>query len=260
MNTPKHPQPQFQPPVEETVLSTSLPTLRAEELKNVYCQYCAGTFDLSETGVFPEHFFNFRSLRKPCTASGTRYANVKGSPTRKRTTPARPTNAAKPAPKQKPKQKPKDQFPAPSLPTLRIEHSGKAQCPACDRMLSPNLKNNTLPVHKNNGTRCRMSNREFRFITKNGNAPKAQSSFVQHYTEKYKVRSQEDLQKEQRRKQRSAQSPKRDEVRGRRRRRSYSDSYALDCHDSWGRDGHSVDEGVSVRTYRGGLPGLGRRS
>ena len=46
------------------------PTLAPDELKSVECKV------LSSTGVFQEHFFNFRALRKPCEASGKRYAHV----------------------------------------------------------------------------------------------------------------------------------------------------------------------------------------
>lgn len=243
MNTPSAPRPKFQTPAE-------LPTLAAKDLKDVYCAVCAGTFDLSETGVFPEHFFNFRSLRKLCGASGKRYAHVKGAPARK------PTALAAPAPTTK--QTTNQQTPTPNYPVVRITQSGKAQCPACDRMLTPNLTNGTLPVHKADGKRCRMSNRKFRFIEKKGKQSKKQSATVQRYVEKYKVRSTEEIQKERKRAQR-AQDRKRDQARERRWRQRHSDSYALDCHDSWGQDDHSIDEGVSVRTYRGGLPGQGKR-
>ena len=65
--------------VDKQLISVStpvIPTLAPDELKSVMCKVCAGTFDLSSTGVFPEHFFNFRALRKPCKASGKRYAHV----------------------------------------------------------------------------------------------------------------------------------------------------------------------------------------
>lgn len=242
MNTPSAPGPKFK-------TATELPTLAAKDLKDVYCKVCAGVFDLSETGVFPEHFFNFRSLRKLCGASGKRYAHVKGAPARKPTAPATPVPTTK--------QTTNRQAPTPNYPVIRLTQSGKAQCPACDRMLTPSLNSGTLPVHKNDGKRCRMSNRKFQFLRKKGKHAKKQSPTVQHYAEKYKVRSTEEIQKERKRTQ-LAQDRKRERTRQRRRRQRHSDNYALDCHDSWGQDDHSIDEGVSVRTYRGGLPGLGK--
>ena len=229
--------------------SATLPHLPPSELKNVTCSVCAGTFNLSSTGVFPDHFFNFRAMRKPCSGSGKRYAHLQKSPA--------PTPSAKKNPKvQKQSNK---QVPAPSYPRLSLSKHGKVECPACHRALTPNLKNNSLPVHKNNGESCRMSNRKFDLVSKNNKAAKKVSPAAQSYAEKYKVRSPEQIRKEKQRSQRSAKDRKQEQRKARRRQRRHSDSYALDCYDSWGIDDHSVDQGVSVRTYRGGLPGQGKR-
>lgn len=227
----------------------TVPTLAPDALKNVVCKVCAGTFDLSATGVFPEHFFNFRALRKPCKASGQRFAHVNEPPGKK---------AAKDPKKQnQPQARPPKEAPTPNLPVLRLTSNGKAECPACYRLLTPSTRN-TLPVHKNNGESCRMSNRAFEFVTRKGKAAQHPSATVQHYTQKYKVRSPEEIRKEKK-KQGGTSNRKREQERERRRQQRHSDRYALDCHDSWGQDDHSVDQGQSVRTYRGGLPGQGRR-
>ena len=227
----------------------TVPTLAPDALKNVVCKVCAGTFDLSATGVFPEHFFNFRALRKPCKASGQRFAHVNEPPGKK---------AAKAPKKQnQPQARPPKEAPTPNLPVLRLTSNGKAECPACYRLLTPSTRN-TLPVHKNNGESCRMSNRAFEFVTRKGKTAKHPSATVQHYTQKYKVRSPEEIRKEKKR-QGGTSNRKRQQERERRRQQRRSDRYALDCHDSWGQDDHSVDQGQSVRTYRGGLPGQGRR-
>lgn len=153
--------------------------------------------------------------------------------------------------------------------------------------MSPNKKNQTLPLHKNNGKICPKSNDTFEFLP--GNSPtqadnkqgkrdqrEAKPQYdIQRYLDKYRVRSPEELrkerEKEERKKrnsktrkkltktQRAARERRREDLREQRRRQRRSDSYALDCHDSWGHDDHSVDQGVSVRTYRGGLPGQGKR-
>lgn len=104
-----------------------------------------------------------------------------------------------------------------------------------------------------------MSNRKFDFVAKNNKTAKKISPTAQSYAEKYKVRSPEQIRKEKQRTKRSAKDRKQEEYKARRRQRRHSDSYALDCYDSWGKDDHSVDQGVSVITYRGGLPGQGKR-
>lgn len=104
-----------------------------------------------------------------------------------------------------------------------------------------------------------MSNRKFDFVAKNNKAAKKVSPTAQSYAEKYKVRSPEQIRKEKQRSKHSAKDRKQEQYKARRRQRRHSDSYALDCYDSWGNDDHSVDQGVSVRTYRGGLPGQGKR-
>lgn len=119
----------------------TVPTLAPDALKNVVCRVCAGTFDLSAMGVFPEHFFNFRALRKPCKASGQRFAHVNEPPGKK---------AAKAPKKQnQPQARPPKEAPTPNLPSLRLTSNGKAECPTCYRLLIPST-NNTLPVHKIN--------------------------------------------------------------------------------------------------------------
>lgn len=221
----------------------SAPTLAPDELKNVVCKVCAGTFDLSATGVFPEHFFNFRVLRKPCKASGKRFAHVNAP-------------RGKEAPKTVEQQaQPPEDAPTPNLPRLPLTPNGKAECPACYRLLTPHLSNNTLPAHKHDGKRCRMSNRAFEFVARKGK----RSANVQHYTEKYKMRSAEELRKEKKKTQDATRNRRREQEREQRRQQRHSDRYALDCYDSWGQDDHSVERGESVRTYRGGLPGQGKR-
>ena len=103
-----------------------------------------------------------------------------------------------------------------------------------------------------------MSNRKFHFIGKKVKQAQKHSATVQQYVEKYKVRSANEIREERKRAQRS-KDRKRNQAKDRRRRQRHSDNYALDCHDSWGQDDHSIDDGVSVRTYRGGLPGQGKR-
>ena len=227
----------------------TVPTLAPDALKNVVCKVCAGTFDLSATGVFPEHFFNFRALRKPCKASGQRFAHVNEPPGKK--------TAKAPKKQNQPQARPPKEAPTQNLPVLRLTSNGKAECPACYRLLTPSTRN-TLPVHKINGESCRMSNRAFEFVTRKGKTAKHPSATVQHYTQKYKVRSPEEIRKENKR-QGGTSNRKRQQERERRRQQRRSDSYALDCYDSWGQDDQSVDQGQSVRTYRGGLPGQGRR-
>lgn len=246
---------------------SELPTLSPDELKDTYCRVCAGTFDLSSSGVFPEHYFNFRSLRKLCGASRKRYAYVKGNA--KRGSELNDVQQQSTIPSgdgRKPKRR-----------TITLLEDGRAECPVCRRRMSPNKKNQTLPLHKTNGKACPASNGTFDFLPGN---PSTKSSAkpqydIQKYLDKYRVRSPEELrkerEKEERKKhkskkrtkltatQRAARARQREEARERRRHQRLSDSYALDCHDSWGQDDHSVDQGVSVRTYRGGLPGQGKR-
>lgn len=257
--------------------NVELPILSPDELKDVYCKVCAGTFDLSSTGVFPEHFFNFRSVRKPCGASGMRYAHVSGGPKRA----SNPTNVNNQSDKQPVGENKLERR------SITLLADGSAECPICERRMSPNKKKNTLPLHKNDGEVCPASNDTFEFIpsdlpskagrkrvkkTKAGAKPQYD---VQKYLDKYRLRSPEELRKEREKEeqkkrkskkrskvtasQRAARDRRREERREQRRQQRRSDSYALDCYDSWGQDDHRVDQGVSVRTYRGGLPGQGKR-
>lgn len=110
---------------------------------------------------------------------------------------------------------------------------------------------------KSGKERCRMSNRRFEFVPPRGSA--RVSSTVKHYTDKYKNRSAEELRLEKARKARPARTRADEEAKERRQQQRHADRYAHVCHNSWGRDDHSIDSGSSVRAYRGGLPGQGKR-
>lgn len=262
MGTPKIPKPTYttsravQPQVEAAASEPkTLPLLPPAELKAVVCKTCRRVFDLSSDGTFPDHFFNFRTLKKTCSGSGERYARVE----RSKPKPAEPhpnSRKAKPSASKSPSRE-ESESPKPRYPRLRLTEDAKAECPACHRMLTPNVERGTMPVHNSGKKRCRMSSRKFEFIPQRGSA--RVSSTVKHYTDKYKVRSIEEIRREKAKKERSARTRTNEEKRERQRQQRHVDRYALDCHDSWGRDDHSVDPGVSVRTYRGGLPGQGKR-
>lgn len=133
---------------------------------------------------------------------------------------------------------------------------GRVKCPVCEAFLEVKVDDDRLPAHTARGASvaCPYSNREINISER---SPSGRDHAARH-----KVKRTEELRKEkeqaEKRKQRDEEHRRRS--RARRNRQSLSDRYALELHDTWGIDDHSVDPGVSVRTYRGGLPGQGRRS
>lgn len=132
---------------------------------------------------------------------------------------------------------------------------GRVKCPVCEALLQVRVDDDRLPAHTARGASvsCPYSDRKIKIAE--------QPLPGRDHAARHKVKRTNELRKEkeqaEKRKQRDEEHRRRS--RARRNRQSFSDRYALELHDTWGIDDHSVDPGVSVRTYRGGLPGQGKR-
>lgn len=263
---------------------------------SVPCPECALTFTLSDDGRIPRHFRPFKRYVEYCPDGGSKRGEPE--PEKSKVEPPHFKTASKQGGKEcLPTPKPADvsalPLPASKLPSIRVRRDGNVRCPGCRQLFEVNLLSPRLPRHRSGpNADCAWSSREFEpqlppEVSARDKAPrKVPSKFKQEAErlvgldaqqrqrfkrniQRYSVRSEEEVrherEKERRRKadaalssaernRRAEQKRQREEERRRERNEPYMRGTGQRIPRASNGEG-----GVSVRTYSGGLPGLGKR-